>query len=73
MAICHILNVTPEWLLSGVNPAGGRVDRQDYYIIDKKTDQGQLIEAFNRISPGLKERIMGYVAAFEVLEKEKMV
>ena len=34
MIICQVLNVTPEWLLSGIEEDGGRSNKNNYYVID---------------------------------------
>ena len=67
MAICVALDVTPEWLLSGIEPAGGRVSGQDYYIIDKKSELGGLIEAYNSMNSDFRSRMMGYISALEMM------
>lgn len=38
LIICKVLNVTPEWLLSGIDSDGSRSTPVDYYIIDKDSD-----------------------------------
>ena len=37
MPICEALDVTPDWLLSGIDPAGSREESRDYYTIKKNT------------------------------------
>ncbi|MBQ7077564.1 MAG: helix-turn-helix transcriptional regulator [Lachnospiraceae bacterium] len=64
MAICVALDVTPEWLLSGVGPAGNRKNRQDYYIIDKNSELGTLIETYMDTDDEMRARMMGYLTAF---------
>lgn len=71
MAICVALDVTPEWLLSGVGPAGGRMDRQDLYLIDKTTELGSLIEMYDNLNSDYRERVLGYVTAFAAMKEEK--
>jgi len=71
MAICIALDVTPEWLLSGVGPAGGRMDRQDYFLIDKTTELGNLIKIYNNLDSGFRERVLGYAAAFAAMGEQK--
>ena len=63
MAICITLDVTPEWLLSGVEPAKGRLDRQEFYVIDKKSEVGELIDVYNNVDSGLRARLIGYALA----------
>lgn len=71
MAICHALNVTPEWLLSGADPAGGRSGNQSYYIIGKTTDTGRLIHTYNNFDQAARERLIGYVEALNELSAKR--
>ena len=70
MAICHVLDVTPEWLLSGVDKAGRRGSAPDYLFIDKESDLGILIEQYKSLDTDTRSRIMGYMEAFLAM-KEK--
>ena len=63
MIICKTLNVTPEWLLSGIEEDGGRSNVNDYYVISKDSDIGELIAAYSDMDPRQRERVMGYVKA----------
>ena len=47
MAICAALDVTPEYLLSGVTEDSTRGRSVDYMIIPKGTEERELIEIFN--------------------------
>lgn len=67
MVICKVLEVSPEWLLSGVDAAGARASSQDYYVIDKKSELGVLIEMYNGMSSDYRSRMMGYISAIEML------
>ncbi len=64
LAICKALDVSPEWLLSGVDPAASRGKNQKYYVVDVETDTGMLVSAFNRLERSQRDRILGYVEAF---------
>ena len=64
LSICRTLDVTPEWLLSGVDPAASRGKTQEYYVIDVNTDSGKLIAEFNKLDKSARDRILGYVEAF---------
>ena len=70
LAICKTLDVAPEWLLSGVDPAASRGKNREYYTVDVNTDTGLLISEFNKLDRAQRDRIMGYVEAF-VSMKEK--
>lgn len=63
LIICKVLNITPEWLLSGVEEIGDRSKKVDYYVIDKNSDVGELIMAFSDMNYRQRERVMGYVKA----------
>lgn len=68
MIICKALNVTPEWLLSDVEPEGNRGNPRDWYAIEASTDSGQLITIFNSLDKSTQERLLGYA---EALKKPK--
>ena len=68
IAICIALDVTPEWLLSGTGPAGSRKDRQGYYVVDKTTELGSLIEMYNNMDDEFRSRLLGYAAAFATIK-----
>ena len=71
LGICKVLEVSPEWLLSGVDPAASRVKNRDYYVVDVNTDIGMLIEAFNGLDKSQRDRILGYVEAFSSMSKDE--
>ena len=49
LAICKALDVSPEWLLSGVDPAENRGKNQQYYTVELSTDSGILVTEFNQL------------------------
>ncbi|MBQ9438808.1 MAG: XRE family transcriptional regulator, partial [Lachnospiraceae bacterium] len=61
--ICKVLEVRPEWLLSGVEAQGERGNPRDWYAIDADTDSGRIITAFNSMDKGLQQRLLGYAEA----------
>ncbi len=63
MIICQVLNVTPEWLLSGIEEDGDRGNKNDYYIIDKNSDLGELMISYSDMNTKQRERLMGYAKA----------
>ena len=69
LAICKALDVSPEWLLSGVDPAASRGKNQMYYVIDVHTDIGSLVAEFNKLDRAQRDRILGYVEAVTELAK----
>lgn len=68
MAICNALDVSPEWLLSGVDPAASRGKNQEYYVVDINTDTGNLVCEFNKLDRSRRDRILGYVEALSAME-----
>ena len=70
LAICKALDVSPEWLLSGVDPAASRGRNQKYYVIDIETETGRLVKEFNRMDGSYRERILGYVDAYANILKD---
>lgn len=63
MIICKVLDVTPEWLLSGIEPQGERGNPRKLFAVDAETDAGQLLISFNSMDAGMQERILGYAEA----------
>ncbi len=70
MPICEAIGVTPEWLLSGIDPAGSKEESRDYYTVKKNTEMGRLISYYNMLEPAFRERMIGYAEAYASL-KEK--
>ena len=63
LGICRALDVSPEWLLSGVDPAASRGKNREYYVVDVHTETGLMIEAFNKLDRSRRDRLMGYLEA----------
>ena len=63
LIICKVLNVNPEWLLSGVEQEQTRSNPLSWYAIDANTDSGKIITAFNSMNKEAQQRLMGYVEA----------
>lgn len=63
LSICKVLDITPEWLLSGIDPAASRSRNQKYYVVDLETDTGVLIEKFNKLEKPERDRLVGYAEA----------
>ena len=71
LAICRALDVSPEWLLSGVDPAESRGKNQVYYVVDVNTESGILLEESNKLDKSQRNRILGYVEALSTLQKDE--
>ena len=63
--LSKVLDVSPQWLLSGVETAGDRGGPRGWYAIDADTDSGVLITAFNSMDKAQQARVLGYVEALK--------
>ena len=63
MIICQVLDVTPEWLLSGTDVKPGYRNPIDWYVIDKRSEPGNLLRAYNDLNAAQRARLMGYLEA----------
>ena len=70
MVISSVLEVSPEWLLSGTDTKEGYRNRMDWFVINRDSEIGQIIEAYSKMDPKLKQRLLGYLQALS--ESEKM-
>ena len=68
MAICAALDVTPEYLLSGVTEDSDRGRNLDYMVIPKGTEERELIELFNSMDWLEREHMLEY--ARRTIEKK---
>ncbi len=72
MIICKTLNITPEWLLSGIEEDGARSNVSDFFVIGKESDVGELVAAYSVMEQKQRERVMGYVnALLDMRHKEE--
>jgi transcriptional regulator with XRE-family HTH domain len=70
LIICKVLNVTPEWLISGVETHGTRSNPASIIAVDAKTDAGILLEIYNSCDAAMQARILGYAQAIREMAKE---
>lgn len=68
MIICHILQVTPTYLLSGVEAEGNRGRVVEYLVVDKTSRDGTLLDYYHNLSVGQQERLMGYAQAMSEMK-----
>ena len=54
MIICKVIRVTPEWLLSGIENTGDRGNELQWYVIDKDTEIGSVVKAYNEMDQGTR-------------------
>ncbi|MCR5701131.1 MAG: helix-turn-helix domain-containing protein [Lachnospiraceae bacterium] len=70
MIICKVLDVTPEWLLSGVELHGTRSNPAEIYAVDAKTDAGELLETYNSLDAAMQARLLGYAQALKNMKED---
>ncbi len=63
MIICKVLDVTPEWLLSGIENTGDKGNNSLWYVIDKDTEMGMIIKSYHDMDEHQRERLCGYIEA----------
>lgn len=63
MVICSVLNVSPEWLLSGTDTESGYRNRMDWFVIDRNSETGHIIEQYNKMDAQMRARLRGYMEA----------
>ena len=63
LVICKVLDVTPEWLLSGVETHGTRGNMAKIIAVDIRTEAGELLELFNSCDAAMQSRILGFAQA----------
>ncbi len=68
MIICHTLEVTPTYLLSGVEADGNRGRNIDYLVIDKTSRDGILLGHYHSMNLGQQERLLGYAQAMSEMK-----
>ncbi len=62
MVVCDALEVSPYEILSGTDDRYAPID---YVVIDKKSDEYMLIEAYRNSTASQKDRLLGYVEALK--------
>lgn len=65
LPICHVLNITPEWLLSGTSVNGSRGNEMDYYVIDKNSEIGQLLVEITTMDQSRLDKLSGYISGLK--------
>ena len=71
LVICKVLNVTPEWLLSGVETHGTRSNPASIIAVDVSTDAGVLLATYNSCDAAMQARILGYAQAIGKMKEEQ--
>lgn len=65
LPICYVLNITPEWLLSGTSVKGSRGNEMDYYVIDKNSEIGQLLVEITTMDQSRLDKLSGYISGLK--------
>ena len=60
LLICAALEVTPEYLLSGVSEDSDRGRSKEYVVIPNNTEERLLIEAFGKMDVEDRKRLLTY-------------
>lgn len=60
LLICAALEVTPEYLLSGVSEDSDRGRCKDYVVIPNNTEERNLLEAFGKMDFEDRKRLLVY-------------
>ena len=68
MIICKVLDVTPEWLLSGAKKTGKRGNDLSVYIVDKESEMGKLLHFYHEMNEQQRERLEGYIEALMTMK-----
>ena len=63
MQICTVLDVTPEWVLSGSEKTGKRGNDLPRYVVDRDSEIGEIIYNYNRLEERQRQRVQGYMTA----------
>lgn len=63
MVICNVLNVSPYYLLSGVDSDVDKEKHLDYYIISNDSEEAILLERYAKLNKKEKNRLWGYIDA----------
>lgn len=72
LAICTALDVTPEWLLSGVDPAASRGKNHQFYVVEADTDSGTLLNLFNQLDGAQRESALEYLEELSSTEADDL-
>lgn len=70
MVICRVLDVTPEWLLSGAGKTGERGNDIPWYVIDKASEMGTFIGKYQAMDEKRRDRLLGYMEAMAQMKSD---
>lgn len=70
MIICEVLEISPYELLMGAESNKVREYKAvDYMVVDKRSQEYTLIEAYQSLSYDSRKRLEGYMAALKELDQ----
>ena len=70
LIICDVLKVSPYELLSGAREVSGRSRKPSYMVIETGSEQGILIEEYEKLDSDMQQRLLGYLRALQDLRKK---
>lgn len=73
MIICKVLDVTPEWLLSGVENTGKKGNKLNLIMVDRNTEVGEVLTTYNKLDELSRARLIGYMMALKEALKQNDV
>ena len=71
MIICEVLDVSPIWLLSGVEPQGSRGNHPKKIVVDAATDAGMLLDCYNSLDAVSQAHLLGYALGLKKSSEDK--
>ena len=66
--ICETLDVTPYELLGGTDGEGKRSNRSDVVLVEKKSEEGQLLMEYMSMDQKSRGKILGFIKALKELK-----
>ncbi len=72
LIICKVLDCSPEWLLSGLDHSGERSNPIPWYVVDRDSEIGQIIQEYHQFDEAQRARLLGYMEALKAyIEKRE--
>ena len=72
MIICKVLDVTPEWLLSGADNTGDRGNKLNLLVVDRNSELGEIITSYNSLDMKSRSMLMGYMYALYMMNTKNL-
>ena len=71
LAICKVLDIKLEDLLSGTEDVSEKAKPVDYVIFSKNSEVGLLVDRYEKLDYEMRNRLLGYLEAMEELTNSK--